>query len=653
VTLVASAAGLAVWWLARAPLFGLEPSDERNILLVTVDSLRADAVGAYGGRASTPNLDRLAARGARFTFAHAHAVVTLAAHGSILTGRYPYEHGLRDSAGYRLAPTEPTAATRLKQRGFVTGAFIGGSPLDRRFGLGIGFDVYDDRMAGDDVAGDFTMPARPAGDVVASAVKWIGGQAGRWFSWVHLFDPHAPHEPSAEWRQRYPNDPYFGEVSSTDAALGVLLNEVARQTRPTLIVVTADHGESLGEHGEPTHGLFAYESTLHVPLVVAELGGSRRTPRGLTLDGPVRHIDILPTFLDAIGAPGDAGLSGASLLPLIDGSVVPDRPSYFEAMTANLTRGWAPLRGVVANRQKYIDLPVTELYDLVDDPQEQRNILTLRTERGEVFLNTLKFFSTTAPNRPREETEAVRNRLRSLGYTGSTVIPTRDRYTDADDPKQLVPLEQAMHRAANAYMQGRASEAIAIYQGIVESRPNTADAYRRLAYVQWNSGDAAAAIATLEAAVKQGVTRSELRVRLAQYLSRSGRADRAVALLEGAAENLDALNELALAFAATGRSADAIQIFKQMLELDPDNAEAHANLGALQLRLRDLGAAEAALRRAIELDPARPAPHVDLGSVLAETGRTAEARSAWTRALGLSPKAEDVSRIRKLLDSAK
>ena len=271
--LCALAAGACGWW--RTP-FAVAPNPDRNILFVTIDTLRADAPGAYGGRASTPNLDALAAHGARFDFAHAHAVVTLVSHASMLTGRYPYEHGIRDNTGYRLSPNEPTAATLLKARGFSTGAFIGGFPLDRRFGLTPGFDTYDDRMTRSGPTGAVDERERPADAVVKSALDWINAQPGKWFAWVHVYDPHEPYQPPGEYATRFASDPYLGEVSWTDAALGPLFDRVRSLTRPTLIVVTGDHGESLGEHGERTHSLFAYEPTLHVPLIVAAVDPAHR-----------------------------------------------------------------------------------------------------------------------------------------------------------------------------------------------------------------------------------------------------------------------------------------------------------------------------------------------------------------------------------------
>ena len=233
------------WWWARSGRFTIGVNPDRNVLLVTIDTLRADALGSYGGGASTPNLDRLASHGAQFGVAHAHAVVTLATHAIILTGRYPYEHGIRDNPGYRLDPSHPTAAPPLNARGLTPGAFIGGFPLDRRFGLNAGFDLYDDRL---NAATAPIERSRAAGQCRRRrALRWIRAQPGKWFAWVHAYDPHAP--PAArrmgdEVRVRS----HLGEVSWTDSALGPLFERLSSQPRPTtLVVVTGDHGESQGE----------------------------------------------------------------------------------------------------------------------------------------------------------------------------------------------------------------------------------------------------------------------------------------------------------------------------------------------------------------------------------------------------------------------
>ena len=624
------AVGLLIWWWIRGPLFRLEPREDRNILLVTIDTLRADALGSYGGRAITPNLDRLAAHGAKFTFAHAHAVVTLPSHASILTGRYPFEHGIRDNTGYRLPSTEPSAAMRLKQLGFATGAFIGGFPLDQRFGLNQGFDVYDDQVGEIGKGDDLMMPDRPADAVIRPTLDWIRKQRGKWFVWVHLFDPHAPYKPPAGWNNPLPDDPYLAEVSWTDFALGTLFDEVAKQPLPTLVVATADHGEALGDHGELTHSLFAYEPTLRVPLILSELGPTgRRTPRGMTIDNSVRHVDVLPTLLHAAGASGEGGMSGASLVALIGGSRISSRPSYFEAMSANVTRGWAPLRGVIVNREKYIDLPIPELYDLSNDPREQRNVQSVQPDRSNMLVSALRTFNLSEPGRPQGETREVLDRLRALGYASGNAAP-RAQYTEEDDPKRLVKIEQALHKAKEAYDQNRKAEAIELYKEIIATRPDTADAYRHLAFLYWQAGQPTEAINTLEAALNRGVTQTDVRVKLGQYLSEVGHPSKAIALLEGAVtDDPDGLIALGTAYAGAGRRSESMQTFKRILDIDPTSGLAYQNVGTLQLQARDFGAAEKSLRRALEIDPRLAGAHTALGVVLSETGRKDGAIEEW------------------------
>jgi arylsulfatase A-like enzyme/Tfp pilus assembly protein PilF len=618
--------------------FTVAPNPDRNVLLVTIDTLRADALGAYGGRASTPNLDALAAHGARFDFAHAHAVVTLVSHASMLTGRYPYEHGIRDNTGYRLPPNEPTAATLLKARGFSTGAFIGGFPLDHRFGLTPGFDIYDDRMTRSGPTGDVDERERPADAVVKSALDWINAQPGKWFAWVHVYDPHEPYQPPGEYATRFASDPYLGEVSWTDAALGPLFDRVRSLTRPTLIVVTGDHGESLGEHGERTHSLFAYEPTLHVPLIVAEVDPAHRDANtaGTVIQTPVRHVDLLPTLLASAGAPAADGLPGASLLETIAAGRGPERPSYFEAMSAAVTRGWAPLRGVLVGREKFIDLPIVEMYDLAADPKEANNVVNARSGRARVLVETLKQFNVAPPARARQETADTIERLRSLGYIGGGTATVREKYTDADDPKRLVEIEQMLTRASDAVRQGRVDEAESVYKAIIAKRPDTEDAYRKLALVYWRTNRPRLAIDALETALRNGVTQSEVRNKLGQYLAETGQPGKAIALLEGqTGDDPDALIALGNAYTLAGRLADGVRTFRRLIDLDPKNAVAYENLGATELQAKDFKGAEASLRKAIELDPDLAGAYTALGVTLASTGRKAEAIEAWKRAADL------------------
>ena len=639
----------AVWMWPRERPFTLDTPGPaaQNILLVTIDTLRADALSSYGGPARTPNLDRLAARGARFTFAHAHAVVTLPSHTTMLTGRLPYEHGMRDNSGFRVPEGTETLATRLKAAGFATGAFVGGFPLTRRFGLTPGFDVYDDDMPELSGAMAISMPERRADAVVGRAVEWLKQQQGRFFSWVHVFDPHSPYVAPAPHAEGYPSQPYHGEVAWTDQALGPLFDAIDAMDRPTLVIVTADHGEGLGDHGELTHGMFAYEPTLRVPLIVARLGGGAQTRAGaVVVDAPARHIDIAPTVLEAAGVPPVPGLPGSSLAPLINGDAT-DRPAYFEAMTYNLVRGWAPLRGVLVERSKYIELPIPELYDLAADPSESTNLATRERARVDVMTSMLRGFNVAPPNRPGQESAAAREALRSLGYvTGSA--PARDRYTEADDPKTLVEVDRDLHRASEAFQRGDRAEGIRLLDSVIERRPDTADAYITLAHAYWEGGEPAQAIGVLERGLRAGAPDRDLRVRLGIYLSESGTDPaRAIALLEGMpTDDVEALNSLGIAYGAAGRFEDALRTFRAALEIDSANGLAFQNLASMTLRqalgTRDerramslMQEAEGYARKALAADASLAGAHTIMGVILSGTGRKTEAIDSWKRAVSL------------------
>jgi arylsulfatase A-like enzyme/Tfp pilus assembly protein PilF len=609
---------------------------DQNVLLVTIDTLRADALSSYGGAAKTPNLDALASRGTRFTFAHAHAVLTRPSHASILTGLYPYEHGVRDHSGYRITPGTATLATLLKAQGFATGAFVGGAPLMRAFGLDAGFDVYDDHFARS-AGSDFTLAERPAGAVVEAATKWIGTQQGRWFAWVHVFDPHAPYQPPAPFDKEYATHPYYGEVAYVDQALAPLLDLAGRGARPTVVLVTGDHGEGLGDHGELTHGTFAYEPTLHVPLILAQLP-SRGA--GVVSDTPARHIDVVPTLLDAVGAAVPASLHGRSLAPGAPVVADADVTSYFEAMSAMLNRGWAPLSGVVAGREKFIDLPRPELYELPADPAETSNLADRRADRRRALEIRLRDFHAAPPGERVSETPEVAATLQSLGYTSGRA-PRKAAYTDADDPKNLVQLDQWIQQGIEAWQLGRHEEALAIYRRLIAARPSMAIGYKNLAFLQWQGGDARAAIATLEQGLRAGAADPAVTTQLGSYLAEAGKASDAIALLEpltaGATADADALNSLGVAYARAGQDGKAAAAFQRVLARDPRDGQALENLGTLALQHGDFTAAEHALRQAVAADPRSARAHNGLGVVAMKTGRRDEAFAEWKQAVALAP----------------
>ena len=316
---VALAALALAGWLGFTHLVpgALPRAPGLSVLLVSIDTLRADALGAYGNaRARTPWIDRLAREGVRFDAAHAHNVVTLPSHVNMLTGRLPFEHGVRDNNGFRVPKDTQTLADLLKPHGYRSGGFVSAFVLDERFGLASGFDRWDSRVAGGEWSRGFVIPERPGSATVAEALRWLASGSGPSFAFVHLYEPHAPYQPPPAFAAGQEHA-YYGEVAAADAALEPLLRPLLEQGRSgrTLVILTSDHGESLGEHGESTHGVFAYEATLRVPLVV--YAPALFPPR--VVAEPVRHVDLVPTVLDVLGLPVPEGLPGRSLLPLLAG----------------------------------------------------------------------------------------------------------------------------------------------------------------------------------------------------------------------------------------------------------------------------------------------------------------------------------------------
>jgi arylsulfatase A-like enzyme/Tfp pilus assembly protein PilF len=618
----------------------LQASD-RNVLLITIDTLRGDALGCDGGPARTPNIDAIAAGGVRFSFAHAQAVVTLPSHASILTGLYPFQHGYRENSGYRLTPGAQTLASRLKEHGFSTGAFVGAFPLDARFGLTPGFDTYDGRF--DDVGSgaEFLLPERPATAVADRAVRWIQERQGRWFAWVHVYDPHAPYRPPAPFDKEYASQPYYGEVAAVDRALGPLLTAARGAVRPTLVVLTGDHGESLGEHGELTHGLFAYESTLRVPLIIAEIGGpgGSNGSGGEVSDQLARHVDIAPTILDALALAVPPELPGHSLRTRADREGGAARASYFEAMESMLDFGFAPLDGVLAGREKYIRLPIPELYDLAADRDEKNNLADRAGQRVRVLSARLNDYHASAPVEKQPESPDVAARLRALGYVSGSA-PIKSTYGEQDDPKRLVDVDRLMHEAVALDDEGKLPEGIAHYRRILTLRPDMMAASRHLAFDLWRMGDLPGAIACLRDAFAKSLPTAGAKIQLGTYLSEAGQTGAAIELLTQAVATeptLDALNALGIAYARSGRAADALSTFTRSLVIDPGNAMTFENIGAVHLDAGRLAEAKRAFEQALASNADSSQGHAGLAMVAIRQGDRKTAIARWERAVALQP----------------
>ena len=615
---------------------------QANLLFVTIDTLRPDRLGAYGSAAGlTPHLDRLAAEGIVFENALAHVPVTLPSHATLFTAKLPPRHGVHDNGTFRLGAEHETLALRLKSRSYETAAFVGAFVLDARFGLDRGFDRYDDYYGEKRAFASFTELERNAEAVLRPADAWLGERGGEpWFAWVHLFDPHAPYEAPEPFRSRFASDPYGAEVAYVDSALGDFLSKLASrgQLEETLVVVAGDHGESLGEHGEATHGTFAYNSTLSVPWILWARGlePSRFSPR-------VRLVDVAPTVLDLLGIDPPASVDGSSLRAFLrapSGYEVPD--SYFEALNPHLTRDWAPLRGVVRGRHKFIDLPVAELYDLAADPKEETNVVSGRAALASELRGVLEAeLEGAAPSNPSADEETLK-RLESLGYLVAPAAGGRKpSYSEDDDPKRLIAFVGIHDRASDLFREGRTEEALALLREILETQPRSSFAYQKLAYALHQLGRTPEAVRVLEEAVSRSVTDLSLLALLGSYLMEVSDLDRALALLEGLVSDhpdfAEAHNYLGVVYARLGRAEEAEREFSRVLELDPSSASAENNLGSLYLVRGDGAGAVEHLERALELDPGSASASNGLGVARARAGDIEGAIAAWRRAVESSP----------------
>lgn len=607
-------------------------SAPRDVILVTIDTLRADSVGFAGNaNVKTPFLDSLAARGISFTNAHAHNVITLPSHVNILTGLYPFQHGVRENAGFTLDPKTPTVATLLKPLGYSTAAFVGAFPLDARFGLNHGFDTYDDNYGKGQSTVDFIVPERRAEAVLQAATSWWQSHDHqKRFMWVHLYDPHAPYDPPEPFHSDYRGKEYLGEIAYVDSRLAAQLEPILQADPDALVIVTGDHGEALGDHGEMTHGLFAYESTLKIPLIVAGAGLEHRVENGY-----VRHVDIVPTILAATGAQQPKELRGAPLTAAIG-----SRDSYFESLSASLNRGWAPLTGIIHNSEKYIDLPIPELYDLPHDPKETNNLRAERrrdVEAARALLDPMK----VEPGTRTVDADTVA-KLRSLGYISGSGGGKKN-FTEADDPKNLVTLDNKMHEAIDAFERHQPQQALELARQVVAERPGMIAGREIYAFMLQENERVPEAIRELETIVQDPGSNSDNLDSLALLYCETGHPEKAVALLQPRAsgKDPDLLNAYGVAFLDLGRFADADRIFQNVLTIDPNNAPALQNLGISALRRDDRTRAMDYLNRALTLNPKLPNALNTLGVAYADAGQFAEAVDYWNRAVAVDPRQYD------------
>ena len=593
--------------LAALLLFGCaRETPKYNVVLITLDTFRAD-------RATAPNLAKLAAQSVRFDEAQSPVPLTLPAHASILSGLLPLHHGLRNNGAGTFPADRETLATALSRNGYRTGAFVGAFVLDHRFGLNRGFDTYDDEIPRDP-NGDLSLEAARRADVVVGrALAWLGGtNAQPSFAWVHLWDAHAPYAPPAPHPQTYD-----GEVAWVDQQLGRLLAAIDREN--TIVIVAGDHGEGLGEHGEETHGLLLYQSTLHVPMLIAAPGVSPRVVRE-----PVSSVDLAPTI--------------AALLkiefPKADGrNVLAETlaPADLYAETQYpLTFGWSELAALRHRNTKVVSAPYPELYDLAADPREATNVIGNERRAARDLMARLDAVRQTAvvPQATRVD-EETRRKLESLGYVSPA--PVHDRGT-RPDPKQMVNL-------FTEFEKGRTS--IPVLEKLVERDPYNPVFRAALARLQREGGQNESAVDLLRGTVALAPADADAWYNLGVALTEANELQEAlVALAESA--RLDPLraatqNAIGVILIQRGDAQAAANAFRRATELDPRDARGWNNAGNALRALANVGDAATAYRKAIELSPEYADPHNGLGVILVQSRRAPEAVRSFETALRLQP----------------
>ena len=635
--------GTALYPGCRHPQPG--PASAASILLVTIDTLRADRLGCYGyAQASTPTLDALAARGVRFATAVSHVPLTGPSHASILTGLTPLGHGFRDNGGFVLPARVETAAEVFAKAGYHTAAFVSGFPLDRRFGFSRGFETYDDHLPRGNDRRRTPYVERFADATTDAALRWIdkfarGSDPTPFFAWVHYYDPHAPYEPPGDLAERFRSAPYDGEIAFVDRQMARLLTglETAGSLGHTVILVTADHGESLGEHGEGTHGLFLYEATLRIPWIMV----GPRIDSGRVAATVARGIDVLPTLLDYAGLPPRGGVEGRSLRPAAEGRELADSPVYAESLYPEREYGWAPLHAWRTAHFKFIEAPRPELYDLAADASEATNRVAQEPTRAEALRGQLRAaLSRAAPKAEAAIDPETAQRLGALGYLGGGGGSPKAGATAVRDPKDGARLLPRLNRGVS---ESRTHPDLAIRElsSVLAEDPSLVMARRARAVAYEASGRFALAIDELRRLEEDGRLSAEDGVMLGDNLRFAGRLDEAMQELERTARGNPKFAQPWLSIAEIhikrGMSAEAAADYQRVLALVPDHIEALRGLGDLALLEGRLDEAAARYGRILEVDPGDAGAMTKMGVLRMRAGRGEDAIALFRKAVEREP----------------
>lgn len=644
-----------------------------DIVVITLDTVRADRLGCYGNRSGlTPHIDRFAERAVVFEDASCAVPLTLPSHATIFTGRYPTATGVRNNGTFVLPESETTLAEMLLARGWRTGAVIAAFPLQSRYGLAQGFQIFDEDLppppTGSGAGFSVHFNERDARTVTDRALSvWARLTGGPRFLWVHYFDAHAPYAAPEPWGSAHATDPYEGEIAYVDSEVGRLLEAIDRGAPDAVIVLAADHGEGLGEHGEKTHGVFVYQSTIRVPLVIRALG---RWPEGKRVPQPVTLADIVPTILRLTGAGAPADLDGADLGPALNGTKPPGREVYAESYLPLLQFRFSPLTMIRDGPLKYIDAPTVELYDLGSDPGETRNLAGNREPQSAMASRLAIVVGHGDPDAGRRATGALdaesEGRLRSLGYASAGATDTAHG-AGARDPKTVTAYLQRYDHAIGLASAGRIEDGLAELRSLLPEAPENYMAHYQIAAALLAAGRPDEARRELEQVVAAAPEFGNAHWMLAECYVVLGRGDDATESFEAAARRIptqagpklaegraleargrfDAAAEAYLAAiareptsapsvhailalrAGRGDLARAIGELNELASRFPGSVALQTGIAEAEHRRRNLDAAGAALHRALALDPDSSEARLLQADMLLDAGRPGDAAAAY------------------------
>jgi choline-sulfatase len=656
--LLAAAAiiGAVILWWALGRLWS--PSENYrplNIVLVTADTLRADRLPAYGyKRLSTPNLDRMAKEGVLFENAHTAVPLTLPSHSSIFTGTYPMYHGVRDNGGYYLGDEQVTLAETLKAAGYHTGGFVAAFVLDSRWGLSQGFDRYFDdfELSKYERIGLDTVQRR-GGDVLDEALGWMEGVKNeRFFSWIHFYDAHTPYdppEPFASQYQGYPFSRYDGEIAYVDSLMGRLFDWLASNhlAKDTIVVFIGDHGESLGQHKENTHGFFIYDATMHVPFLIE--APYRSFGRGLRVHGQVRTVDVMPTLLEMVGVATPDTVQGTSLVPLATGSAdTLNLFAYGESFYPRNHYGWSELKSIRNETTHFIDAPTPELFDVPTDPNQENNVASLRAATvsslkaeldGLIARYGVEGIDEQTPLTVDADAQA---QLAALGYLGGPSKVKVDPDRPLADPKEKIGLFNLIKAAGSDSIDGKIDEAMAKIDQVLDEDPGILEAHNIKGNLLFKQGNFDSALVAYQQALSLDPEYKPALHGLASTYAEMGRPADAEAgyrrIVELDPKDNRAQFQLASILAEREEFESALETLRGAVDLGSERAPLHNLMAECYLGLERYDQAEAEIQTALEMNPKLPRAHYNLALIQEARGDAAAAIDAYLTELQISPK---------------